>query len=225
MDRERHLLPALATLTGLVWMAAVLLVAANHKGIDLAGDLAYDQANRVHTLALLLLTATVIVIHRRIRDTGLAGAHAAAALVVAAVLMLVGNVVAFWAVLATGGTAQQFWGGDVGWILFLPGTVVLAGAFIGLSRATRSWPGITRWQRWAIGLVGLLLAITTSTWAGSPALTLAPALLAAFALLAAGTAVAQATRTGHPATDDSGVPEHATQPTSRPADAPSARRN
>jgi len=213
MNRERHLLPALAALTGLVWMAAVLLIAANHKGIDLAGDLAYDRANRIHTLALVLLTATVIVVHRTIRATGLTGARAATALVVAAVLMLVGNVVSFWGALLTDGTSEQFWGGLVGWLLFLPGMMVLLGAFIGLARATRDWPGITWVQRWVIGLVGLFLTVTTITWAGSPALTLAPALLAAFALLAAGTAVAQAARAGYPAVTEAGGPGQATQPT------------
>lgn len=213
MDRERHLLPALATLTALVWMAAVLLIAANHKGIDLAGDLAYDRANRLHTVALVLLTATVILLRRRIRAAGLAGARAATGLVVAAVLMLVGNVLAFWGTLLTDTTAEQFWGGTVGWILFLPGGIILLGAFIALARAARDWPAITRGQRWAIGLVGLFLTITTITWAGSPALTLAPALLAAFTLLAAGTAVAQATQTGHPATTTAGAPRQAARPT------------
>ena len=213
MNRERHLLPALAALTGLVWMAAVLLVAANHKGIDLAGDLAYDRANRVHTLALVLLTATVIVMRRRIRAAGLTGATAATALVVGAALMLVGNVVAFGGALMADQTAEQFWGGAVGWLIYLPAQIVLVGAFIGLARASRDWPGSTRVQRWAIGLVGLLLAITTLTWAGSPALTLAPAVLAAFALLTAATAVAQATPAGHPVATEAGASEQATQPT------------
>ncbi|NLG65572.1 MAG: hypothetical protein GX537_08205 [Actinobacteria bacterium] len=211
MNHERSLLPALAALTGLAWMAAVLLIAANHKGIDLAGDLAYDRANRIHTLALVLLTATVIVVHRRIPATGLLGARAAMALVVAAVLMFVGNVVAFWGALLASRTSEQFWGGTVGWIIFLPGTIVLLGGSIGLARAARDWPGITRMQLWAIGLAGLFLTITTITWAGSPSLTLAPALLAAFALLATGAAVAQATRTRDRAS--LGAPARTTQPT------------
>lgn len=197
MERQRRLLPLLAALTGLAWMGAVLLVAANPKGVDLAGDLAYDRANRVHTLALVLLLATVVVMHRMMRSEGLAGRRAAGALVIGAVLMLVGNAVSFWGALFTDGTSEQFWGGWVGWLTFLPGLLILLGAPIALARAARDWPDTSSAQRWSIGLVGLFLTLTTSTWAVSPAATLAPALLAAFALLVTGTAVADAAGAKH----------------------------
>jgi hypothetical protein len=196
MDRERHLLPVLATITGLAWMAAVLLIAANQKGIDLTGDLAYDRANRVHTLALTFLLATTLVVYRTIRDGDLAGRRAAGLGVLAAALMLVGNVVSFWGALLTDGASEQFWGGWAGWLTFLPGLVLFLGASIGLARAARRWPDTSRAQRWSIWLAALLLAITTDTWAISPAVTLAPALLAAFALLSMGTAVARAAGDG-----------------------------
>lgn len=192
MDRERHLLPMLATVTGIAWMAAVLLVAANPKGVSLAGDLAYDRANRVHTLALALLLATAIVAYRTIRTGDLAGRRSAGLLAVAATLMLVGNAISFWGALLTDGTSEEFWGGWAGWLTFLPGLVLLLAASIALARAARRWPDTTRTQRWSIWLAALLLAVTTDTWAISPAVTLAPALLAAFALLGMGTAVAQA---------------------------------
>lgn len=192
MKDNRRILPALATVTGLAWMAAVLLISANHKGIDPAGDSAYDWSNRMHTLALLLLLATVGVIRQTIRSRRLAGRRAALALVVAAVLMLIGNVLAFWGALFTDGSAEEFWGGLAGWIIFLPGSMLMLAAFVALALAARSWRGVSVARRWQIGAVGVLLTITTITWAGSPILTLGPALLAAFTLLAAGTAVAQA---------------------------------
>jgi hypothetical protein len=192
VDTERRALPALALLTGLAWMGAVLLVSANPKDVSLAGDLAYDRANRVHTLALVFLLATAIVIHRTIRARGLSGLRATKVLVVGAVLMLIGNVVSFWGALVVGEQSDQFWGGWIGWLTYLPGQLILLGAFISLARATRQWPDVGVAQRWSIGLAGLLLSITTVTWAVSPLVTLGPAVLAAFALLTTGTTVARA---------------------------------
>lgn len=192
MDTERRALPVLAMLTGLAWMGAVLLVSANLKDISLAGDLAYDRANRVHTLALVLLLATAIVIRRTLRAHELSGRRAATALVVAAVLMLAGNVISFWGALMVGEQSDRFWGGFIGWLIYLPGELVLLGSFFALARAARQWPNIGTAQRWSIGLTGLLLSITTVTWAVSPLVTLTPAVLAAFALLTTGTTVARA---------------------------------
>ncbi len=198
MDREGHLLQALSLATGLTWMVAVLLVAANPKGIDLAGDLAYDRANRVHTLAVFFLVAMAIVVHRTIRSNELAGQRAARLMVVGAALMLVGNVVSFWGALAVGEHSEQFWGGLIGWLTYLPGEVLVVGTFIALALAARRWPGVGRAQRWSIGLTGVLLSITTATWAISPAVTLVPALLAAFALLAMSTTLADAASATRP---------------------------
>jgi hypothetical protein len=200
MERLGLALQALAGLAGLAWMAAVLFIAANPKDISLAGDLAYDRANRVHTLALVILVATVVVMYRMIRTSDLAGRRAAGALSVGAVLMLVGNTVSFWGALFTGGTSEQFWGGWAGWLIFLPGLLLVLAAPIALARAARNWPDTSRAQRWSIGLVGLLLAVTTGTWAISAAVTLVPALLATFALFATATAVADAARATRPAT-------------------------
>jgi hypothetical protein len=213
MERQRRLLPLLAALAGLTWMAAVLLVAANPKGISLAGDLAYDRANRFHTLALVLLLATVAVTNRTIRAAGLPGRRATTALVVATVLMFAGNTVAFWGALVIGQQSEQFWGGLVGWLIYLPGQLLLLGAFIALARATQPWPNVTRTQRWSIGLVGVLLTITTATWAISPAATLAPALLATFALLSTGTAVSHATEAARSAVTPPKGPAQSIEPT------------
>lgn len=191
MKDERYVLPALASVTGLAWMAAVLLISANHKGIDPSGDRAYDWANRAHTLALVLLLATVIAIHSTIRSRRLTGHRATTALVVGATLMLVGNIVAFWGALFTDGTARSS-GADWRDGLSSSRDRCSCSATIGLAMAARSWPGISTARRWQIGSVGLFLTITTITWAGPVVVTLAPALLAAFALLATGTAVAQA---------------------------------
>jgi hypothetical protein len=198
MGTERRLLPVLAAVTGLVWMVAVLLVAANPKGGGLAADLAYDRANRLHTLALILLLCTSVLVRRLVGGHELAGRRSADLLTAGAALMLAGNLVSFWGVLLTDGTSEQFWGGWAGWLMFLPGLVLLLGSAVGLALAARAWPGISRTNRWSIGLAGLLLTVTTSTWAVSPAATLGPALLAAFALLATGTAVAQAADRGQP---------------------------
>ena len=199
MERRRQVLQALAALAGLTWMAAVLFIAANPKDISLAGNLAYDRANRIHTLALVILLATVLVMYRMIGASDLAGHRAAGALLIGAVLMLVGNAVSFWGALFTNGTSEQFWGGWAGWLTFLPGLLLLLGAPIAMARAARDWPDTSKAQRWSIGLFGLLLTITTGTWAISPAVTLAPALLATFALFATATAVADAARATRPA--------------------------
>jgi hypothetical protein len=198
VDRERRALPTLAMVTGLAWMVAVLLVAAHPKSISLAGDLAYDWANRAHTVALVFLLATSIVVYRTVRARGLPGARAATVLVIGAVLMLVGNAVSFWGALVVGQQSERFWGGWVGWLIYLPGQSLLLSAAISLGRAARFWPNVSLLQRWAIGLVGLFLSITTATWAASPAVTLVPAVLAAFALLAMGMAVAQVDGTDLP---------------------------
>jgi hypothetical protein len=203
MDRERRALPILALLTGLAWMAAVLLISANHKGIDLIGDLAYDQANRFHTVALVLVLATMVLVYRIVRADGLAGARAAKLLVIGAALMLVGNVMSFWGALATSGPSDAFWGGWAGWLTYLPGSLLMLGALIALGRAARSWPTTSGMQRWAIGATGALLSITSVTWAISPAATLGPALLAAFGLLTMGSTVAHAST---PAPADRHVP-------------------
>jgi hypothetical protein len=197
MERQRRLLPLLAALAGLTWMGAVLFIAANPKGVDLAGDLAYDRANRVHTLALVVLLATAVVMYRSMRASDLTGRRAAGAFAIGAMLMVVGNAVSFWGALFTDGTSEQFWGGWVGWLTFLPGLLLLLGAPIALARAARDWPETSPTQRWSIGLVGVFLTLTTSTWAISPVVTLAPALLATFALLVAGTTVADATDAEH----------------------------
>lgn len=211
MDRGYRILPILTAVTGLTWMAAVLLVAANPKGIDLAGDLAYDRANRLHTMALVLLLATGIVIYRTLRARGLAGRRAAMVLVAGAALMVAGNTVSFWGALAVGQQSERFWGGLVGWLTYLPGEVLLLGAFMALARAARDWP-VTSAQRWSTGLVGVFLSLTTATWAISPAVTLAPALVAAFALLAAGVAVTHAAEPGLPPVTAPANPEHGIQP-------------
>lgn len=192
MKDERYVLPALASVSGLAWMAAVLLISANHKGIDPSGDRAYDWANRAHTLALVLLLVTVVAIHRTVRSRRLAGRRTTAVLVVGTALMLVGNALSFWGALFTGGTSEEFWGGVAGWVVFLPGAMLMLGGFIALALAARSWSGVSTARRWQVGSAGLLLTITTITWAGSPVVTLGPALLAAFALLATATAVSQA---------------------------------
>lgn len=206
MDRQLRALPVLALLTGLAWMAAVLLVSANQKGITLAGDLAYDRANRAHTVALLFLLVTAIVVYRAIRARELPGRRSATGLVGGSTLMLVGNIVSFWGAFVIGQQSDQFWGGLAGWLLFLPGSLLVVGAFIGLARAARYWPDVTTAQRWSMGVAGLLLSITTMTWAMSPLATLAPALLAAAGLLAAGTAVAQAARASSLAVPAAAVP-------------------
>jgi hypothetical protein len=127
-----------------------------------------------------------------VRADGLAGGRAAKLLVIAAALMLVGNVVSFWGALATSGPSDAFWGGWAGWLTYLPGGLLTMGALIALARAARAWPNTGGMQRWAIGGTGVLLTITSITWAISPAATLVPALLAAFGLLTLGTTVAHA---------------------------------
>jgi hypothetical protein len=144
----------------------LLLISANHKGIDSAGDVAYDWSNRAHTLALVLLLATVIAVHRSVRRRGLAGRRATGALVVGAALMLVGNLLSFWGALLTGGASEEFWGGWAGWLIFLPGGMLVLGGFVALAVAARSWEGISTARRWQIGTVGLFLVVTTITWAG-----------------------------------------------------------
>lgn len=153
------------------------------------------------------------MVNRTIGAAGLPGRRATTALVAAAVLMVAGNAVSFWGALVVGQQSEQFWGGLAGWLIYLPGQLVLLGAFIALARATRRWPDVTRIQRWSIGLVGVLLTVTTVTWAISPAATLVPALLATFALLTTGTAVAHATQAARSAVTPPKGPAHTIEPT------------
>lgn len=198
MERQRRSLPLLALLSGLTWMGAVLLISANLKDISPAGDLAYDSANRVHTLALAFLLVTVIVLLRTIRASGVSGGRAATVLFIGVLLMFVGNIVSFWGALVVDRQSDLFWGGLVGWVMYLPGSLLVVGAFIGLARVARQWPGVSRMQRWTIGSVGVLFAITSVTWAISPVATLVPAVLAAFALLTTATTIARITATDLP---------------------------
>lgn len=159
----------LAIAAGAAWTIGVTLVATQAVSDPVGAG--YDAANRFLTLSLVLLVSYAA----GLRTSPPGGSRRGAlVLVVGSVLMLVGNVLEFWAVLLSGshtektavrlGESAVFWGSPVGWFIFLPGllTTVVAAAMLG-----RAIGG-------ARGAILAVLALTglaaTALWAMSPLL-------------------------------------------------------
>lgn len=160
---------ALALATGVCWIVGVALV-GTQADTDPVGA-AYDAANRALTPALVLLMAFAVWLRGALAAAGGRGLAGASALVVAAGLLLVGNVLEFWGVLLSDlpsqkiavrlGESEHFWGSNVGWFVFFPGILALLVTAVLLVRPAG----------WSRGLLGLVLAIagiaSTALWAVS----------------------------------------------------------
>lgn len=159
----------LALATGVCWIVGVALI-GTQADTDPVGA-AYDAANRALTPALALMLAFAVWLRGALAASGGRGVAGANALIVAAGLLLVGNLLEFWGVLLSDlstektadrlGETNAYWGSAVGWLLFLPGTLALLIAAVLLVRPAG----------WSRGLIGVVLAIagiaSTALWAVS----------------------------------------------------------
>jgi hypothetical protein len=168
-----------AIVTGLAWAIALPLVstAASEDPVGLG----YDDYNRVLTMPLLLLVLTLAGLGRlqrgRLSPWGRRGAAVAVA---GAALLVVGNVIEFWAVLFSDDAVfaiaderglDEWPGSTIGWFTFLVGSLLLVagGVVFGFaSRAARILPG---WAGLVIAATAPLLLAAFTAWSSSLLLT------------------------------------------------------
>jgi hypothetical protein len=172
-----------AVAAGACWTIGIALVATQADSDPVGAG--YDAANRALTVALVMLVAFAWLL----RSSPPAGSRTgAAAFGIGTVLLLVGNLLEFWAVLVTDlntektalrlGEEHSFWGSVAGWMVFLVGLLVLVAAAAILVRALG---GLHGWLQLVLAVVGLS---ATALWAASPLLAAVAALaLAAWLLL------------------------------------------
>jgi hypothetical protein len=163
MNRVR----ALAVVTGVVWTVVVALVGTQADSDPVGTH--YDGANRVFTLALLLLVSFAALLRRSADARHRMGSTL---LTAGAGLLLAGNVLEFWGVLfsdrhndktaARLGEDQIFWGSTAGWGLFVVGLLLFFAAVVALSRAA----GLRRGLPMAV--LAVLGIVSTALWAVSP---------------------------------------------------------
>jgi hypothetical protein len=181
--RERFRYTSLvAVAAGACWTIGIVLVSTRADSDPVGAG--YDAANRALTPALVLLVALAWLL----RSSPPAGSRSgAAAFGIGALLLLAGNVLEFWAVLASDlhtektaarmGEQDAFWGSLLGWMVFLLGTLVLVAAAVIMVRAVG---GLLGWLQLVLAVVGLS---ATALWAVSPLLAAAAALALAAWLL------------------------------------------
>jgi len=163
-----------AILAGIFWGFTLPLIAT--QATDDPVGLRYDDFNRWLTLPLALLLVTLVALHVLLRGrlprSGRLGTALAAG---GAALMLLGNLVEFWAVMRTDDyvaaiaeerNVEEWAGSTVGWIGFLAGVLLLLVGGILVALAARRARALPSW-------VAVVLAAT------------APVLLLAFVLLGA----------------------------------------
>jgi hypothetical protein len=164
---------SLAVVAGAAWVLAVTLV-ATQADTDPVGA-AYDDANRVVTLAVALLAASAVVAWRDHRG------RARLAAVAGTALMLLGSALEFVLLPLLGGRPDAMAareGGEtsalssVGFGVFAVGSLLLLAAGVALAVTLR---GRTTLDRVLVALTGPAVVAGTVLWAVSPA----PAALAA----------------------------------------------
>jgi len=89
------------------------------------------------------------------------------------------------------GHEDVFWGSNVGWFVFLSGSIIVTVALIVVARAAGQW-GAARSQRWAIGASGVMASAAGALWAASPIAAAIPAAAFAFGWLSLANAVERA---------------------------------
>ena len=168
---------ALALSAGVAWVLGVTLV-ATQADTDPVGP-GYDDANRVVTVAAVLLLASAVAAWRRRRG------RASLVAVVGTALMLLGSALEFVVLPLAGGTPDALvtQGGDSsplstgGFLVFALGLLLLLGACVALAVSLRRRP---RADRFVIALTGPALVAGTALWAVDPAPAAVAACLAAF---------------------------------------------
>ena len=159
-----NLTRTLAVLAGLAWTIGVAAIGTQANSDPVGAH--YDTANRFFTIALLLILAFAIRVRRQLPELG------GVTLICTAVAWLVGNVLEFWAVLATDlhtektadrlGESEAWWGSPVGWLIFMVGFITALIAAVSLAASQRSMVA------WATVPLAVLGTAATALWAVSP---------------------------------------------------------
>src|SRR5688500_1386785 len=154
----------LAVLAGLTWTIGVAAIGTQATSDPVGAQ--YDTMNRFFTIALLLILAFAIRVRPQLPTLG------GVALLSTAVAWVTGNVLEFWAVLATDlhtektadrlGESEAWWGSPVGWLIFVVGFITTLIAAVSLAASQRS---VMAWATVPLAVVG---TTATALWAVSP---------------------------------------------------------
>ena len=154
----------LAVLVGLAWTIGVAAIGTQANSDPVGAH--YDTANRFFTIAILLMLAFAIRVRRQLPELG------GVALICTAIAWLAGNVLEFWAVLATDlhtektadrlGESEAWWGSPVGWLIFMVGFITALIAAVSLAASQRS---VVAWATVPLAVAG---TAATALWAVSP---------------------------------------------------------
>jgi hypothetical protein len=167
----------LALAAGITWVLGVTLV-ATQADTDPVGP-GYDDANRVVTLASVLLLASALAAWRRRRG------RAGPVVVIGTASMLLGSALEFVVLPLTGGTPDALVteGGATsplstgGFLVFAVGCLLVLAGCVALAVSSRRRP---RADRLVIALTGPALVASTALWAVDPAPAAIAACVAAF---------------------------------------------
>jgi hypothetical protein len=186
---------AVAAVVGGVGWAVGLPLVASAESADPVGW-RYDDWNRVLTAPLLLLVVALAGVRaaqvERLSRWGSRGAWLALA---GALLMVVGNVVEFWLVLASDAEVfaiaeprglEEWTGSTVGWLAFLLGSLLLLAGGVLLGVGTGRAAVLPGWIGFLVGLLAPLLLAAFVLWSASVAATIVPALLLGLGWIAIG---------------------------------------
>jgi len=159
-----NLTRTLAVLAGLAWTIGVAAI-GTQANTDPVG-VHYDTTNRFFTVALLLIFAFAIRVRPHLPASG------GVALICTAGAWLAGNVLEFWAVLATDshtektadrlGESEAWWGSPLGWLIFMVGFITMLIAAVSLAASQRS---VVAWATVPLAVLG---TVATALWAVSP---------------------------------------------------------
>lgn len=183
-----------AILAGLFWGFTLPLIAT--QATDDPVGLRYDDFNRWLTLPLALLLVTLIALRvllgRRLPRGGRLGTTLAAA---GSALMLLGNVVEFWAVMLTDDYVAAIaeernvaeWGGStVGWLGFLGGVLLLLAGGVLLALAAQRAGALPSWAGLVLAGTAPALLAAAVLWSSSVEATIAVATPLGLAWIALG---------------------------------------
>lgn len=181
-DRRMERLSGLAAIvSGVAWAVAFPLVAT--EATDAPVGLGYDDYNRLLTLPLLLLPIALAGLHSLQRPRlGRWGRVGAVVALFGALLLLVGNVVEFWGVLASdhpvfaiaSPRSIMWWqGSDIGWPVFVLGAFGLLAGGLLFAAGMRQATILPAWAAVVVALTGPLLLAAFTAWHSSLALTAA----------------------------------------------------
>jgi hypothetical protein len=159
-----NLTRTLAVLAGLAWTIGVAAIGTQANTDPVGAH--YDTINRYFTFALLLILAFAIRVAPRLPGVG------GVALILTAIAWIAGNVLEFWAVLATDlhtektadrlGESEAWWGSQVGWMIFMVGFITTMIAAVSLAASQRS---VAAWATVPLAVIG---TAATALWAVSP---------------------------------------------------------